>query len=177
MANTRKPVALARRRTTVTLYQGDYEPRLAALAAAVDRTRLAGQMSARFATAGNAMRLAHEYDELRAEAEETAVKITLEALPRSAWAKMLEQHPPRESDERDGQLGANQETIHDELVSACVVDPVFTETEWVEFADDLSAPAWQALAAAAWTLNVRGVDLPKSSLVSQLRRSSDDDSK
>src|SRR5262245_4429835 len=162
---TKSNKKLTRPSTLVTLYQGDYERRLAEKYMDYERHEMRERSTQRFG-GSLAPQLAQEYDDLRAEAEETALRIVVQAVPRKQWRELLQAHPPvadadGEIDEEHKRLGFNPDTFFDAIVKPCVVEPEFTDEEWDEFEEDCSEAHWDKLSSAAYLLNVQGVDLPK----------------
>lgn len=117
--------------------------------------------------------LREQYEALRFEAQEAAkaerMFIRLQEVSRSEWRTLKEKHPPRteghEDDIKSDRIaGVNTDTVEDDLLYACVIEPVFSSRgDFDEWADDvLSQGAFNVLVRAAWELtNVSEYD-PKS---------------
>ena len=179
---------IERRRATVTLYQGNYEQELADLfEAAMTAERLETLASSKRAnTRSQAGALAKQYDALLAEAESTAVKVTVWALSNSIWGPLADEHPPREDDAEDAKRGLNMKTFPPVLLCAALVAPgeATTVDEFkaqgqtaLDDIGDLSRLHYVKIERAAWNVNVGDEDIPKFSLVSLLKRQRDLDSK
>lgn len=167
--------SIAPRTATVTVYTGDYLDRIRHLE---QRARAAEEA----ANNGPAVTLdespeyldiAREHDELVAEAEESAVHIVVQALPRGEWKKLVSEHPPRtEGGERivagDAALGVNEDTFKDALVPASVTSHDRADV------DALSDIDFDRVYFAAFNLNRGTVSDPKASLVSRLTKVSDE---
>lgn len=173
---------------TRTFPDGDYASRLNALYAAYQEALkaekdgkapplLEGELSP-------ADELAHEYGELKAEADADAAQkrrvVTLRAIGRRGWRDLKSKHPPRTEGDEDVVRGdrlatLNTDTVEDDLVFASVIEPQFTSRQaFDEWADELSEGEFQILVKDAWNLvNVASFD-PKSLRPSQTRR--DDES-
>lgn len=178
---------IERRRTVVTLYQGDIEAQLADL---LDRAMAAERAEAltvrRHGQKSEAMELARQHDELLATAEESAVKVTVWAITNTEWSLLANEHPPREDDAEDKRRGVNMETFPEQLLYASLVPPgeasdlddLLAKGE-AALADigDVSRVQYVKLERAAWNVNVGDDALPKYSLVSLLREQRDPDSK
>lgn len=180
---------IERRRTVVTLYQGDLEAQLADL---LDKAMAAERAEAltvrRMAQKSEAMELARQHDELLATAEEAAVKVTIWAITNTQWSLLANEHPPREDDAEDKRRGVNMETFPEALLHASLVSPedsggLGLEALLTKGADalaaigDISRVQYVKLERAAWNVNVGDDALPKYSLVSLLREQRDPDSK
>jgi hypothetical protein len=74
------------------------------------------------------------------------------------WRKLKADHPPRvdgpdEDVQGDRLAGVNTDTVEDDLVRACVLEPEFTSRQaFDEWADSLSQGEWQTLVIKAWEL-------------------------
>lgn len=184
------------RTAVVTIYTGDYLDRIRHLerqaeaaqdAADADGPRLNSDVP-------EYLDLARQHDELVAEAEEKAVHVTVQALPRKVWQALVAAHPPRtvEKDKvseqkarSDALSGVNDDTFKDALVLGGEIEingsPV-TYRSVVE--PDLSPDDFDALAAidfdriylTAFSLNRGAVADPKASLVSRLSQKNDETS-
>lgn len=110
-----------------------------------------------------------EHDTFAAEAAERAVMVTLTALGRRQWRSLVAAHPPRDGNEGDKALGANEDTFGDALVAASIVAPTFdTPADREAFLDALTDAQFDRLFFEAYQLNrSEGVD-PKASLGSEL---------
>ncbi|MGH1563030.1 hypothetical protein [Mumia sp. DW29H23] len=172
---------LQRRRTVVTLYQGDYEQRLADLGGRVAAAFEAeNETPRRLSDESDAAALAQEHDDLRAEADETAEKVTLFALTNTQWVELAAQHPPRDDDKADAARGVNTDTFPGALLLACLVPPpdghdrrevLDLLNEGQRILDTIGDPTrvqWLKLTRAAYAVNMQDDDLPKVSLVSAL---------
>lgn len=178
---------IERRRATVTLYQGHYEPRLAELVEKIDKAeREEARGQQRNATKSKAMALAKEHDELVDEAAESAAKVTVWALSYLEFGPLQDRHPPRDDEPRDERSGVNMKTFPPALARCSLVEPgtakdlddllVQGEVALRELGD-LSHLHYTKLERAAWDVNVGDDALPKYSLVSMLKRRRDPDSK
>ena len=94
-----------------------------------------------------------------------AVRIHLGALPRGggrgAFRRLLTEHPPRDDDELDKQLGYNADTFGDALIQKCIVrtENLSGETvdnEWGKWADEMSDGQWEEVFTACLALNKDG---------------------
>ncbi len=169
---------IERRHITVPLYSGTVVSRLAELTEQVEKAEREEKSTRRLGTTSNALELAQEHDRLRAEADENAVQVTLWAIVRRDWARLADDHPPREGERQDGLYGVNMKTFPDALVPLSLLQPgegedydsrVKLAAERVEEFDDLSQVQRMKLVHASWEVNVGDDALPKSSLVSQLQ--------
>ena len=180
------PTKIERRRTTVTLYQGNYEQELADLMeqalAAQREEEIAGNK--RQGTRSKSIQLAKKHDELITEAEQSAVKVTVWAISYNEWGPLADRHPPRENDGSDSQRGVNMKTFPPDLLYASLAEPGVGDLDEMLTAGkgalrelgDLSQVQYVKLENAAWNVNVGDDALPKYSLVSLLKRQRDPDS-
>lgn len=162
--------------TTIHLLTGDYPDRLnaafaAAKAAEKDETPLLNGEDHPYDV------LAAEYAELKAEAEESGISVTLEAIGRKGWRELKQNHPPRTEGDADAikgdrLAGVNTSTVEDDLVYASVKVPEFSSRgAYDEWADALSEGEFQTILQKAWSLaNVAQFD-PKSLPASRTRTS------
>ena len=177
---------IERRRTTVTLYQGNYEHELAELMeqAMAEQRKEEKSGAKRQGTRSKAIALAKKYDDLVAEAETTAVKVTLWAISYNEWGPLADRHPPRDDDLEDKQRGVNMKTFPLDLLYASLAEPGTGDLDEMLAAGklalrelgDLSQVQYVKLENGAWNVNVGDDALPKYSLVSLLKRQSDPDS-
>lgn len=123
------------------------------------------------------LRLAQEYDELVDEARAVGiVKLRVRSAGRK-WRQLKDEHPPRPDNEEDEILGVNRATFFEPAVKLCIVEPEFTDEQYDEFVDQLSAAQWDRMSSVSWIVNEGEVNIPKSSAVSLLQRMRDEDSK
>lgn len=107
------------RTAVITIYQGDHLDRIrhlerkyeAALKAEGDAPRVLSDES-------QASSLAALHEALVAEAEESAIDVTVTALGRRAWRALVAEHPARDGNKNDAAAGVNEDTFKDALVSA-----------------------------------------------------------
>lgn len=107
--------------------------------------------------------------ELEAEMAEQSVPLKLRALTYKALADLLAAHPPREDKD---ETGFNVDTFGVALLAACAVDPAMSADKAGQLVDRLTHGQWDDLFNTMWALNRSSVDVPKSSKVSALLRSS-----
>jgi hypothetical protein len=112
-----------------------------------------------------------EAREFAAEAEERGVKVVLRALGRKTWRDLIAQHPPRDGESADKELGANADAFGEALVPLCMASPAGSPEECRAFLDSLNEGQFGDLAVRAWRLNMgRGSD-PKALSLSEPDRS------
>lgn len=182
------PTKIERRRTTVTLYQGNYEHELGILydeMFAALRAEESGVAPKRAGTKSKANEIAKKHDALVAEAEKTSVKVTLWAIAYYDWGPLADRHPPREDDAEDKQRGVNMKTFPEDLLYASLAGPdagdldemLSTGKRALRELGDLSRVQYVKLETAAWNVNVGDDALPKYSAVSLLKAQRGPDSK
>lgn len=179
---------IARRRTTITLYQGDLDDRLSAIRARLARLDVNGepdQSDERFGGESEAMRLAKEHDELQEQGLAESVDVTLWALSPTSWDQLGAEFPPRENNAYDAGHGYDMSRFPDAVLCASLIEesrgvPVDDLLEqgaaFLEDLGDLTPGQHQKLRNAAWTMNAGDDRIPKLSLVSLLTRPRDTDS-
>lgn len=199
---------IERRRAVVDLYQGNYEPEIVRLQdealAAQRKEELSGERRASSRSKWPALALAH--DELVAEAEKTAVKVTVWALSYTEWQEFAEAYPPRAdipavpADEATGTPakatvtftedklhGVNMKTFPPVLLRASLADPensrglkiearVEAGQKVLDELGDISQLQYRRLENAAWTVHAGDDSLPKYSLASLMAGEKEDDS-
>ena len=160
---------IQRRTATVDIYQGDYLDRLRFLErrfdqAVADEKNLGSRLAVDFERGATSDDLKAQHDALKAEAEESAIHVTLTALGRKQWRELVAAHKPREGNDSDAAVGVNEETFKDVLVAASIVEP-----EWLrDQLDDLADVDFDRLYLVAFGLNrapaadPKALALPKS---------------
>lgn len=129
-------------------------------------TRLTGNAEAR--------KIAEQIESLRAEMQDSTIEFVLQALPRRAFQKFYADHPPRDSNADDKAMGYNTETFHDDLVRASIVEPVLSDEQWGQLADNMTAAQWHEFVTASQTLNMERVSIPFSLSASAALQRSDE---
>lgn len=154
------------RTAVITIYQGDYLDRIrhlerkyeAALKAEGDTPRVLSDES-------QASSLAEQHEALVAEAEDSAIDVTVTALGRRAWRALVAEHPARDGNKGDADLGVNEDTFKDALVAASVD---LTD----EDLDLISDVDFDRLYISAFALNRLPVADPKALPASQVNTES-----
>lgn len=143
--------------------------------------------------AGNGTRaIAERIEALREEMRENTVEFRFRALHRHVWKALRDRHPPRRKedgspDERDAFVGVNMDTVFDDLIRSCLVEPQLDEDDWRVLLGDsdeerarleaegkpveegtLTDRQWNQLADCAWTLNRGEVSVPFSRAASKI---------
>lgn len=124
---------------------------------------------ASLADASPARALAEQIEATREEMQQHEHVFRFRAQSAKAWSDLLAKHPPRKG--RDEAF--NPETFGVACVAACAVDPEMTEEQAGKLADVLNQGQWDDLTSAAWTANVRSVDIPFSLAASAILRSTE----
>ena len=139
--------------------------------------------------------IAERIEALREQMQEHTVDFRLRALHRHAWKALRDKHPPRRKDdgsldERDAFVGANLDTLFEELIRVSLVEPELDDDDWRTLLGDsdeerrrceaeglpveegtLTDRQWNQLADAAWTLNRGEVSVPFSRAASKIMNS------
>ena len=164
-------VTIEPRTAVVTIFQGDYMDRIRHLEqrhkAATDAEKSGPpRMNSEIP---ESVEIAKEHKALVAEAEATALNVTVRALTRRAWRELVAEHPVRDGNRADAVVGVNEDTFKDALVPLSIVEPVLTEDDL----EVLSDAQWDQIYYTAFDLN-RGTPSPKALLVSQSNPESDE---
>lgn len=121
-------------------------------------------------------RLAQQMADVEERMRAATVPFRLRALPRREWQALTREHRYRTGPDgkvlpEDAML-VNSETFFEPLVRACVVEPELSDDEWTVLLEDkLTDRQFDVLAAAAWGINRKDVDVPFSSAASRILRS------
>lgn len=163
-------VTIEPRTAVVPIFQGDYLDRIRDLEAkhkqaVEDEKNGPPRMNDEIPVS---IGLARAHKALVAEAEESALNVTVKALPRKMWRLLVENHPVREGNRADAVVGVNEDTFKDALVPVSIIDPDLSEDELDSFSD----AQWDQIYYAAFYLN-RGTQSPKALLASQPNQESD----
>lgn len=158
---------LTRRKIWVrTIFQGDDVGELAQLARLAERTGDSQRLDDQETDAQATYRAAIE------RAAERAIEVWVTHIGRKAYRSLLTEHPPRDDNEIDQQLGWNDETFPDALLMASVVtDPAVDDLE--DFLDALSEDDAELVFTAAVATNGGGSADPRLRLYSDTTPSTD----
>src|SRR5690606_34095530 len=104
--------------------------------------------------------------EIEGQMKEATIELTLRALPRRDWLRVLRDHPPRKGHEADKGLGSNAETFFEALIPRSIVSPELNADEVSRLMDALSTAQYDALLETAWIINRRDVSVPFSRVAS-----------
>lgn len=172
------------RTVKVPLFGGDYQQRVDLLDADLEAARTAAER-AKKSTAprtlsddapgapeeARVVELEAEREALVAEAEENGevTIVTLQALSkkdgksgRRRWNDLVSEHPPRDDNDVDAELGVNDSTFGEVLVPLSIIDISDQEIDVDDLLDAVSSAQFDLLYAVAFSLN-RGVgSSPKS---------------
>lgn len=89
------------------------------------------------------------------------VRIIIKGLTRGEFRRLLIEHPARDGDTLDSQLGYNSDTFGDALIKACIVrtedlDGGTVPNEWGEWADEMTNGQWEEVFRACLQLTNDG---------------------
>ena len=158
------------RTSQVTIYQGDYLDNIRHLERQYEEAlKSEGKTSRMMSEVPASAALAEQHAALVAEAEESAVTITLRALGRKEWRALVADNPPREGNKDDEQVGVNEDSFKDPLIVASIVEPKLSEDDL----DMLSEADNDRLYLTCWSLNRLPGDSPKVLRVSPQNQPSD----
>jgi hypothetical protein len=119
-----------------------------------------------------------DMDALREQMKASTVTVVVKAMPRKAFRKLLDLHPPKMDDDGkvdpdDARAGFNTDTLYDPLIRACWSTPVISKERMALLLDEkLTDRQWQRLALLALQVNTDDVDIPFSYAASRLRQTS-----
>lgn len=157
-------VTIAPRTSVVTIFQGDYLDRIRHLEqrheAALEAENAATR---RLSDGAESNAIAEEHAALVAEAEASAINVTLKALGRKAWRELVALHPPRPEVDSDIAVGVNEETFKDALIAVSIVEPELSEDDL----DAISDSDNDRLYYTAFGLNRAPASSPKALPASQ----------
>lgn len=122
---------------------------------------------------GDVRKLAERIQSLREQMESLTEVFRLRGLSRPENVKLKADHPPRQGNKVDEQLGFNEETYYPALIHACLVEPAMTVEEWTELQDELAEGEFTKLGVAAWQATTGAVSIPFSLAASAVLRNSD----
>lgn len=141
-------------------------------------TKLQAAPGRKMAGSTDEVELARKVTELEAEMDKTTLPLTLRALPRHEWMKLVRAHPERDGNDEDKTLGVNADTFFDDLIIQSVVGPEgLTEEKVSQLLDSMSGAQYEKVSTAAWFLNRKDVDTPFSPHASRIMQSSAEASK
>ena len=157
------------RTAIVTIYQGDYLDRIrhleqkyeAALEAEKDTTRTLDEIP-------ESADLREQHTALVAEADKSALHITVKGLGRKQWRTLVAKHKPRPDHKSDEFAGVNEETFKDDLVPASILEPELI----LDDLDEISDVDFDRLYLTAFGLNRSLTSAPKA-LASPANQESD----
>lgn len=111
---------------------------------------------------------AEEVRKLEDQIVENSIMFRFRAMPKDAWRKLTDAHPPRKDNQVDHYVGYNRDDVHDAAVRKSLYDPVFTDESWAELLTVVNPNEWQALVNTVTSVNRGEVNLPKSELASRI---------
>lgn len=83
--------------------------------------------------------LAGQMDDLRQRIENDEIEFVFQAMPRTRYSELLEEHPPSDEDKEAG-LAFNADTFPPALIAECLIDPEGVDVKeatriWAEWSD------------------------------------------
>lgn len=112
--------------------------------------------------------LAEEIQQVEDEIEATQVKFTLRAMSKHKWRELTDKYPPRKGNQYDLMLGYDPQSVWDDAVRECLIDPDFDDKSWSEFMQVCNPSEWDELVGVTRSVNRSVVDVPKSELASRI---------
>lgn len=151
---------------------GLLEVRLAELQAA------AAGPAASLSGSAEARQVAEHLEQLRAQMQESCIEFRVRGLARTrakgrgsaapTWDELVEANPPREGNVKDREAGVNMDEFHEQLLRACLVDPVLDDDDWAALLEALTDGTYSTLVGHCYGVNQRDVDVPFSFAASQI---------
>lgn len=158
------------RTATVTIYQGDYLDRLRHLEKQYEAAlTMEKESAALLSDVAESAEIAAEHQQLLAEAQSTALTVTIKALGRKRWRALVAKHPARDGSETDAAVGVNEETFKDALVPESISEPALS----AEDLEEISDIDFDRLYYTAFALNRSPASSPKA-LVSPTSQENDE---
>lgn len=161
-----------RRTEEVALYPPGFQDWLSQQLTAVDDAETAAASDRRKRAA--ATRMADELDAQLADPRSIpGVRVfVVGEIPGRDEKRLVDEHPPRKGDARDGAYGYNRDTFQVALIRACLIEPVVDAAQFDEWASTAPSSELDAVWEAVNRVQYGTVQLPKSSVASalQLRR-------
>lgn len=154
------------RTATVDIYQGDYLDRIRHLEQRFEAALKSEETTTRtVADQHESAAIAEEHRALVAEAEESKIVVTVGALGRKGWRKLVSEHPPRKNGDAteaevasDAAMGVNEDSFKEELVPLSILSPTLTEDDF----DSMSDIDYDRIYYTAWALNRAPAASPKA---------------
>ena len=168
------------RTATVVIFQGDYADRIRFLEQRAEAAREAqGASPRRVGETPEYLSIAEEHDALVREAEESALRVTVQALRRSSWKSLVAKHPPREGNKGDASVGVNEDEFKDALVpfvnEGDAEDRTIVDGISADDLDRLSDVDFDRIYYTAFALNRGAVSsVGKANLYSRMSQQSDE---
>lgn len=105
---------------------------------------------------------------IESEIEQHAITFRFRAVSKDKYRALCDRHAPRKGNELDQFTGYDRDAVADALVRECLFDPVFDDASWAQFLEVCNPSEWAELRKTAQEANRGSVDLPKSSLASEV---------
>lgn len=125
------------------------------------------------AAGGRAAELREQLDDVLARGASVTVTLTFQALARSRYRALVDQHPPRKNDQgeildgRSRALGIDYDPFFMALLPLSLVSPDLDEDTLTHLMDEvLTDRQWKDVTTVVWNLNNASVDVPFSPAVS-----------
>ncbi len=106
-----------------------------------------------------------EIQERLAAVESTMVRIVVKGLNRGEFRRLMIEHPPREGDRLDAEVGYNGDTFPDAFMQACIVrtddnagNPI--KNEWTRWADEMVQGDWNEIFQGSLNLSMKATGNP-----------------
>lgn len=105
--------------------------------------------------------IAKQIQALQADMQEHTEVFRFKGMPRREYSDLVTEYPPSEEDEAKGN-DVDWEKFGVALIAACCISHPLTYSEAGELVDILTAAQYGALFQAAQSVNIQGLDIPKS---------------
>lgn len=107
---------------------------------------------------GKLAKVRADLEDARAAVEESMVCLTMTGLNRKEFRRLMVEHPPRDDDHLDLQVGYNGDTFPDALIQRCIVrvdnnsgEPI--DNEWDRWADEMPQGDWEEIFSKTMALS------------------------
>lgn len=150
-------------RTVRLCMRGDLAARYAQLQGVLDAAKEAAENgTGRFDDGAEEVAARAEMQELAAEMEQYTLTLTMQAVSRGEYRRIMAACPPKEGDETDAVLGWDREKFPRDLVRRCIADPKLSDEQFARLMDAVTDRQYENLTDAAIAVNRRDVDVPFS---------------
>lgn len=128
------------------------------------------QKSRRVGSSSQAQAKAAELEAVEADIERRWLALILEAKEPKEWWAFKKANPAREGVRADERAEINLQAIVDQLPAEFLAEPKMTAEQWAKVCGKSSVGDLHSLAVTVFNMHEMGLDIPKSRVLSELRR-------